>query len=187
MINPNHWLVRLIVIGISWLLLLVVLFLVVLAAVSCNPIKQVQRNKERWEQVKDIVIESGACKSDTNIIVKSDTLISVDTLPVHDTTYTFYHYNDTVIVTKTIVKPTVRNIRIIDTVSRIVRDVALENVYRAEKDSAVAQMRVMQSDVVKYKGSSQRNLWMFIASIVLNVLLIVLLFKFKTNPLNKVI
>jgi len=47
---------------------------------SCNPVKQVLRDKEKLDKVAEYVIENGYCANDTIIQSKSDTLITYDTI-----------------------------------------------------------------------------------------------------------
>lgn len=94
------------------------LFLLLLA---CNPVKQVLKDKNKLDQIAEVVVKSGYCANDTTIITKSDTTI------VHDTTYEV----DTLIDLKTIKdtqyvklpkKVITRTITIRDTIKSVVVD-----------------------------------------------------------------
>ena len=54
------------------------LFLILL--LSCNPVKQVLKDKEKLDKVAEVVISSGYCVNDTIIKTNSDTLITYDTI-----------------------------------------------------------------------------------------------------------
>jgi hypothetical protein len=107
--------------SIYTLLLAYVLILLAILLLACNPVKQVLKDKKKFEQVAEVVIESGYCANDTTIITKSDTTI------VHDTTYE----TDTVIDVKTLKdtqyvtlpkKVITRTITIRDTITNVVVD-----------------------------------------------------------------
>ena len=51
--------------------------LLLILLVSCNPVKQVLKDKSKFDQVAAEVIRQGYCATDTLIIVKSDTLVKV--------------------------------------------------------------------------------------------------------------
>jgi hypothetical protein len=55
------------------LLLIIVLF-------GCNPVKQVLKDKSKFDLVAAEVIRQGYCANDTLVIVKSDTIVKVDSL-----------------------------------------------------------------------------------------------------------
>ena len=87
---------------------------------SCNPVKQVLRDKEKLDKVAEYVINSGYCANDTIIQSKSDTLITYDTI---------YEKNDiirNILKTDTLrlsfTKTLVKTIRITDTIQKVVVD-----------------------------------------------------------------
>jgi hypothetical protein len=76
-----------------------VLFLAIVL-VSCNPVKQVLSDKQKLDKVAKEVVKMGYCANDTTIVVKSDTLIEMDTLTIIDEKPMIEIINDTVYVTK---------------------------------------------------------------------------------------
>lgn len=55
-------------------------FLALLILSSCNPVKQVLNNPERFAIVKDTVLARGYCVNDTSFVYITDTLETTDTL-----------------------------------------------------------------------------------------------------------
>lgn len=47
---------------------------------SCNPVRQVLKDKEKFDQVANEVIKRGYCLIDTIVVNTSDTILVVDTL-----------------------------------------------------------------------------------------------------------
>lgn len=67
--------------------------LLIILLVSCNPVKQVLRDPDKFNEVAAEVIRQGYCANDTLLIVKSDTIVMVDSL--------IEIYSDTIIVNDT--------------------------------------------------------------------------------------
>jgi hypothetical protein len=124
------------------------LFLLIL--VSCNPVKQVLKDREKLDQVAEVVIRSGYCANDTIIQTKSDTTIVTDTL--------FQAFTDTIIRTNsdTIRVPKTQIIRqkitIRDTVRSVVVDRARINVL--EKDILILGDKLAES-----KALAKKRFW----------------------------
>lgn len=121
------------------LLFLYILLIILLILFSCNPVKQVLKDKDKLDKVAEVVVKSGYCANDTTILTKSDTTIVVDTL--HDTTniVEVKVKNDTVYQTK--VKTVVKTVTIRDTIKSIVVD--------------NARVRLLQEDILKLR---ERNI-----------------------------
>jgi hypothetical protein len=111
---------------------------------SCNPVKQVLGDNNKFEVVAAEVIKRGYCLNDTTIIRKTDTLelhdtttvVYVDTTKVNDTTYLWETKFHT--VTK------VRTIR--DSVKMVVIDSARVNVLRKELKDSEAKLKAALGD-----------------------------------------
>ena len=78
----------------------------IILLLSCNPVKQVLKDKAKLDKVAEVVIESGYCANDTIIQTKSDTLVTYDTLYEHTEVINTLYKTDTlkIPVTKKITK-----------------------------------------------------------------------------------
>ena len=103
---------------------------------SCNPVKQVLKDKEKLDKVAEIVVKSGYCANDTTIVTKSDTTIQYDTSYIIDTLIDLRTINDTQYV-KLPKKVITRTITIRDTITNVVVD--------------GARVLLLEKDVAKYK------------------------------------
>lgn len=54
--------------------------IIAFAFLSCNPVRQVLKDKEKFDQVANEVIKRGYCLIDTLVVNTSDTILVVDTL-----------------------------------------------------------------------------------------------------------
>jgi hypothetical protein len=133
---------------------------------SCNPVKQVLGDNNKFEVVAAEVIKRGYCLNDTTIIRKTDTLevhdtttvVYVDTAVINDTTYLWETKFHT--VTK------IRTIR--DSVKMVVVDSAMLGVLR--KELAIEKEK-------NKENMHWRKMFSFI--LVASFLFFILLFKIK--------
>lgn len=128
--------------------------------VSCNPVKQVLKDREKLDQVAEVVVRAGYCANDTIIQTKSDTTIVTDTLfeAISDTL--FLTNKDTIRVPKTV---TIRQkITIRDTVRSVVVDRAKINVL--EKDVLVLKDKLSDAEKLAKKR------WWYLFWIILAIL-----------------
>ena len=140
---------------------------------SCNPVKQVLRDKEKLDQVAEYVIENGYCANDTIIQSKSDTLITYDTI---------YEKGSDIIrnILKTdtlripLTKTLVKTIRITDTIQKVVVDNA-----RIRLLEAKLAVQTEKTEEYKAKAKSRLN-WLLLILIAISVRL---LYK----PIKKII
>jgi len=149
------------------ILLLSLLFL------SCNPVKQVLRDKQKLDAVAEVVVSSGYCANDTIIQTKSDTLITYDTLIERgaDIIRDIYH-TDTLRLPLT--KKIVKTIRIRDTIQSVVVDNARIRLLEAK---LAAQIEKTQE--YKDKAKSRLN-WLIL-------LLVFIVLRLLYKPLLKFI
>lgn len=97
---------------------------------SCNPVKQVLNNPERFAIVKDTVLARGYCVNDTSFLYITDTLETTDTL--------YEVMTDTLVINDSVyfwdVKyRTITNTRIIkDSIKSVVIDSSMASVLRKE-------------------------------------------------------
>ena len=115
--------------------------------VSCNPVKQVLKDREKLDQVAEVVVRAGYCANDTIIQTKSDTTIVTDTVfeAISDTL--FLTKQDTIRVPKKVVIR--QKITIRDTVRSVVVDRAKINVL--EKDVLVLKDKLSDAEKLAKK------------------------------------
>ena len=131
---------------------------------SCNPVKQVLRDKEKLDKVAEYVIENGYCANDTIIQSKSDTLITYDTI---------YEKNDiirNILKTDTLrlsfTKTLVKTIRITDTIQKVVVD-------NARIKLLEAKLAIQTEKVEEYKAKAKSRLnWLVLLLIAICVRLL---------------
>lgn len=141
------------------ILLLSLLFL------SCNPVKQVLRNKQKLDAVAEIVVSSGYCANDTIIQTKSDTLITYDTLYQRgaDIIRDVFH-TDTLRLPLT--KKIVKTIRIRDTINQVVVDNA-----RIKLLEAKLAVQTEKTEEYRAKAKSRLN-WLILLLLVISIRLL---------------
>jgi len=140
---------------------------------SCNPVKQVLRDKEKLDKVAEYVVQNGYCANDTIIQSKSDTLITYDTI---------YEKGSDIIrnILKTdtlrvpLTKTLVKTIRITDTIQKVVVDNA-----RIRLLEAKLAVQTEKTEEYKAKAKSRLN-WLILILIAISVRL---LYK----PIKKII
>jgi len=141
------------------ILLLSLLFL------SCNPVKQVLRDKQKLDAVAEIVVSSGYCANDTIIQTKSDTLITYDTFYQRgaDIIRDVFH-TDTLRLPLT--KKIVKTIRIRDTINQVVVDNA-----RIKLLEAKLAVQTEKTEEYKAKAKSRLN-WLILLLLVISIRLL---------------
>ena len=139
--------------------------LLIILLVSCNPVKQVLRDKAKFDEVAAEVIRQGRCANDTLVIVKSDTLVKVDSLieVYSDTTI----INDTAYVTMWETKNFTKTFTIRDTLHSVIVDNARVRQLQADVDKITKQ-----SEQHKHNATS-RLYWFIIALAVILFLIII--------------
>jgi hypothetical protein len=141
------------------ILLLSLLFL------SCNPVKQVLRDKQKLDAVAKVVISSGYCANDTIIQTQSDTLITYDTFYQRgaDIIRDVFH-TDTLRLPLT--KKIVKTIRIRDTINQVVVDNA-----RIKLLEAKLAVQTEKTEEYKAKAKSRLN-WLILLLLVISIRLL---------------
>ena len=132
---------------------------------SCNPVKQVLKDREKFDKVAQAVVESGLyCANDTTIISKSDTLITYDTLIETNETIKTLHKIDTLRIPLT--KKIVKTITIRDTITKVVTD-------NARINALEAKLAVQTEKAEEYKAKAKSRLkWLIWLIIAISVYLI---------------
>jgi hypothetical protein len=122
---------------------------------SCNPVKQVLRDKEKLSQVAEVVVRNGWCANDTTFITKSDTLVEIDTVINVDIQIDTQKVNEFVYVTKWKTNTITKTLTIHDTIKSFIVDNA--RVRLLQTDSAR-----LNNEVIEWKGKAKRRqLWLF--------------------------
>lgn len=142
--------------------------LLLLLLVSCNPVRQVLKDKAKLDEVAKEVVKQGYCANDTLTIVKSDTIVKVDSLIEVYTDTTFI--NDTAYVTMWRNRNFTKTFTIHDTLHSVVVDNARVGQL---KDEILALTK--KSD--EYKQNSTHRLYWFI--IACAVILFLVLYKIR--------
>ena len=135
--------------------------LLLLGVISCNPVKQVLSDKVKLDQVAKEVVKMGYCANDTTIVVKSDTLIEMDTLTIIDEKPFIEIINDTVYVTKWKTNNITKTLTIHDTIKVVVVDNARVKLFQEE-------VKQWESKYIKQQNISNTRLY-------INLLLLCLL------------
>ena len=140
------------------LLLIVLLF-------GCNPVKQVLKDKSKFDEVAKEVIRQGYCANDTLVIVKSDTIVMVDSLIeiYSDTTI----INDTAYVTLWETKNYTKTFIVHDTLRSVIVDNA-----RVKQLQTYVDKITKQSEQHK-QNATNRLYWFIIALCVILFLIII--------------
>jgi ABC-type arginine transport system permease subunit len=142
--------------------------LLILLLVGCNPVKQVLKDKAKFDKVAAEVIRQGYCANDTLIIVKSDTLVKVDSLieVISDTTI----INDTAYITKWETRNFTKTLTIHDTLRSVIVDNARVRQLQADVDKITKQSE-------EHKQNATHRLYWFI--IACAVILFLILYKIR--------
>ena len=129
--------------------------------------KQVLRDQNKLEQVAKVVIAGGWCANDTTFIVKSDTLIEVDTIINVDIQIDTQKVNEFVYITNWKTRDIIKSVTIHDTVKSFIVD--------------NARVRLLQADSTRlinlandYKSKADSRLNWLISLLVLIALFIYL-------------
>lgn len=142
--------------------------LLLILLISCNPVKQVLNDKAKFDEVAAEVIKQGRCANDTLVVVKSDTIVKVDSLIElrSDTTI----INDTAYVSIWNNRDYTYTFVVHDTL----RSVVVDN----------ARVRQLQADVEKitkqseqHKQNADKRLYWFI--IACAVILFLIIYKMR--------
>lgn len=132
--------------------------------ISCNPVKQVLRDREKLDEVAKFVVGSGYCANDTIIQTKSDTTYQTDTIfELNRDTITLTEFKDKPL---TITKKILKTITIRDTIQSVVVDNARIRLLEAK-------LAVETEKVEEYKGKANSRLkWLILLLILIAIRLL---------------
>jgi hypothetical protein len=99
---------------------IILIICAIISILSCNPVKQVLKDKNKLDKVAEVVVQSGYCANDTTIITKSDTTTITDT--IFDTQVIIDEVNKTDTQYVKVPKVITRTITIRDTIKNVVVD-----------------------------------------------------------------
>lgn len=138
--------------------------LLLILLVSCNPVKQVLKDKTKFDAVAKEVIRQGLCANDTLIIVKSDTIVMVDSLieVYSDTTI----INDTAYITMWNNRNFTKTFIVHDTLRSIIVDNARVNLLQTDLD------KISKESEEHKQNATQRLYWFIIACAVIIFLIL---------------
>lgn len=131
---------------------------------SCNPVKQVLKDREKFDEVAKYVVASGYCANDTIIQTKSDTTYQTDTI--------FELNTDTIRLTEfkdkplTITKKILKTITIRDTIKSVVVDNARIRLLEAK-------LAVQTEKTEEYKAKANNRLkWLILLIVAISIRLL---------------
>lgn len=126
---------------------------------SCNPVKQVLKDKDKLDEVAEVVVRSGYCANDTTIITRSDTTVVHDTSYQTDTLIDLKTLSDTqyVILPRKIITKT---ITIRDTVKSVVVDNARLSILQKDILKLQAEAEVIRAESDKWRGLAKKRWWL---------------------------
>jgi hypothetical protein len=128
----------------------------VIFLMGCDPVKRVMRNPDKKARAMSLFLQEGICRPDTFNIVKTDTLLQVDTVQhLYLTTDTAYR-EDTIYVIQTRWREIVKTLTIRDTVIRQIEDTRrLEDLQR--------KFVLMEASAIACRKDKRRQLWWLLA------------------------
>ena len=139
----------------SYRLVFIYAFLLTLIAIllSCNPVKQVLKDKEKLDKVAEVVVKSGYCANDTTIITKSDTTIQYDT--TYETQIQINEKTDTIRIPKVIT----RTITIRDTIKSVVVDNSRVQLLQQEIEAYKESTYELKEELLHWKELAKKRWW----------------------------
>jgi hypothetical protein len=120
---------------------------------SCNPVKQVLKDKEKLDKVAEVVVKSGYCANDTTIITKSDTTIQYDT--TYETQIQINEKTDTIRIPKVIT----RTITIRDTIKSVVVDNSRVQLLQKEIEAYKESTYELKEELLHWKELAKKRWW----------------------------
>lgn len=149
-----------------YILLFIYLMLIAFLGISCNPVKQVLKDKEKLDKVAEVVIRSGYCSNDTIIKTNSDTTYRFDTIyePITDTIQLTNLVQ--VPIVKTRQKTIIKTITIHDTIHSVITDNARLNAFRGD----LAVLQAKYNDI--HKTAKSRLNWLILILVAFSLYLL---------------
>jgi hypothetical protein len=136
-------------------------YLIVILFFSCNPVKQVLKDKDKFDQVKEAVIRSGACINDTIVTeVVKDSIVYKDSIierkvPCDDFKTTIG--DDTLSVKGGVLSISGKDkIRVV-TKTNTVRDRALENILKGDIEKLTYANSSKDSEIKSLKEENKKT------------------------------
>lgn len=136
-------------------------YLIVILLFSCNPVKQVLKDKDKFDQVKEAVIRSGACINDTVVTeVVKDSIVYKDSIierkvPCDDFKTTIG--DDTLSVKGGVLSISGKDkIRVV-TKTNTVRDRSLENILKGDIEKLTYANSSKDSEIKSLKEENKKT------------------------------
>lgn len=140
---------------------IVLLLCAILILTSCNPVKQVLKDKQKLDEVAEIVVRSGYCANDTTIVTKSDTTVVHDTAYQTDTLIEVSIQNDTQYVTLPR-KVITRTVTIRDTIKSVVVDNARVSILQKDILKLRSEAIDLREEAGKWKSLAKKRWWLLV-------------------------
>lgn len=152
------------------------IILISLLLIGCNPVKQVLKDKNKLDQVAEVVIRNGYCANDTTIITQKDTILSYDTIT--HTNFEVKVYNDTVYKIQYVYKDILKTILIRDSVFKYIVDNSRIKLLEADKVALIEKNNKVLNELGEAKEKSISRLiiiiiiaimvaiWVYIKSVI---------------------
>ena len=137
---------------------IILILCAIISISSCNPVKQVLKDKDKLDDVAEVVIKLGYCANDTTIITRSDTTIVHDTAYQTDTLIEVATKNDTQYVTLPR-KVITRTITIRDTVKSVVVDNARIGLLQKDILKLEAEAEIIKAEADRWKATARKRWW----------------------------
>lgn len=136
-------------------------YLIAILLFSCNPVKQVLKDKDKFDQVKEAVIRSGACINDTIVTeVVKDSIVYKDSIierkvPCDDFKTTIG--DDTLSVKGGVLSISGKDkIRVV-TKTNTVRDRSLENILKGDIEKLTYANSIKDSEIKSLKEENKKT------------------------------
>ena len=150
---------------VNVILLAFIFLFLILWLFSCNPVKQVLRDREKLDKVAEQVVRMGYCANDTTFITSSDTTIQIDTLVQVDTAVQYETINDTIFVTKWKTRDILKSVIIHDTLKSVVVD-------NSRLKLISADLAVANAELKEWKGKARdRGIMLILCLLTASILI----------------
>ena len=144
----------------------IILCLLLLSAVGCDPVRRVLDSATYRTQVADALLRDGLCRYDTIVQVVRDTTIKTDTVGIIISYTDTITERDTVRITTFKVRDIVTRVTIRDTVTMSIVDAAgTEAAYR-EIDELKGTLKAVGAEAKRYRWAVALLLMLFVAVII---------------------
>lgn len=116
--------------------------IICIAMLACNPVKQVMKDPAKWEKMKEAVVRSGACVTDTTTVETKELVpeVSIIEVPLPCPDATIAKDGVVIDINKGLLTAKIPQKQTVKTITKNIRDKSLENLLKADvaqRDSAI--------------------------------------------------